>query len=197
MALSTWMNRSAPRDQYYPDAPEMTSGQKRNMVVQAIAGALGAIKADPDTGITDFSDVGRGAIQGMEGFKGELEERRTSSIGLERQEKQDFRQTMTDLQALETSIQSGNKTALEAQLLEFELAHPEYKAATQSMSDILRNLMPGAEFPIEQFKAAVNQMRILMGKQAGTGPQGLAGVGSAIADLINKQRQDQDQSKTN
>jgi hypothetical protein len=196
MALSTRMNRSAPRDQYYPDAPEMTSGQKWKMGLAALSEALMSIKADPETGITDFSDVGRGAMKGMKGFEDELKARRASSVALERQTREDTMKTLTDLQALETSIQSGNKTALETQLLEFELAHPEYKAATQSMSDILRNLMPGAEFPIDQFKAAVNEMRILMGKQAGTAPQGLAGVDSALAGLISKKRKDQDQPKT-
>ena len=104
--------------------------------MQAIAGALGAIKADPDTGLTDFSDVGTGAIQGAKGFKGELEKRHTSSVALERQQKQDFRQTMTDLQALENSIQSGNKTAMEAQLLKFEADYPEFAFATEALKEM-------------------------------------------------------------
>jgi len=185
MALSAIMNRSAPRDQYYPDAPEMTSGQKRNMVMQAIAGALGAIKADPDTGLTDFSDVGPGAIQGAKGFKGELEKRHTSSVALERQQKQDFRQTMTDLQALETSILSGDELAGKIALQEFKIANPWAEAAIGLIeAEMQRAANFGGEINKDVIREGLIALQQLAKSNPQTGPQGIIGAGDAMKSIV-------------
>ena len=161
--LAKRMTAPAETDQYYPDRPEMTSKQQWQAGLSALSKALMAVKADPETGITDFSDVGQGISEGGEGEVGKMEARRTGQIAARRQQQQDTMKALTDLQGLETSILASDKVAVETKLAEFELAHPEYAAATQAMSDILRNLPMGEVFPIEQFTQAVNQMKILMG----------------------------------
>ena len=94
---------------------------------------------------------------------------------LERQQKQDFRQTMTDLQALETSIQSGNKTAMEAQLLEFELKYPEYAAATTAITEMLKAekqnpFVKHEPINVGRVMGLLNQIRVQLSGQGAAQP---------------------------
>lgn len=191
------MNKSVPRDQYYPDAPEMTKDQQIKMALSALSKGLMAIKADPETGITDFGDVGQGVMEGMEGYKDKLQKRRDASVALERQHRQDFMKTMVDLQALETSILSGDKVAGEIALQQFKIDNPWSEATIGLIeAEMQRAANFQGEINVQVIRDGLAALQQLAKSNPQAGPQGLAGVDSALAGLISKKREDQDQPKT-
>ena len=195
--LGKRMAAPAATDQYYPDRPEMTSKQKWQAGLSAVSQALRNIKAHPETGLTDYSDVGEGMIKGWEDEVGEMEARRSGQIAARRQQQQDAMKAAIDIQALETSILSGDKVAGEIALQQFKIDNPWSEATIGLIeAEMQRAANFQGEINVQVIRDGLAALQQLAKSNPQAGPQGLAGVDSALAGLISKKRTDQDQPKT-
>ena len=136
-------------------------------------------------------------IKGWEDEVGEMEARRSGQIAARRQQQQDAMKATIDIQALETSILSGDKVAGEIALQQFKIDNPWSEATIGLIeAEMQRAANFQGEINMQVIRDGLAALQQLAKSNPQAGPQGLAGVDSALAGLISKKRTDQDQPKT-